>query len=265
MSETETQSQPQAEGSPSPQDIHNVIRQEGEEQLERKVSAIALSALAAGLSMGFSFITMAALQAKLGDVPWRDLIASFGYTLGFLIVILGRQHLYTETTLTPVLPVLSEFTVKRLGQLLRFWAVVLSANLFGTWLFAWGIAHESAFKPETWHAMTELGTHAAEGAFGPMMLKSILAGWLIALMVWLLPSAGPAKMLIIVTLTYTVAVSGFSHVIAGSCEAAFAVIVGAHTFGEYVGTFLIPTLLGNTIGGVALTAILNHAPLAAEA
>lgn len=251
---------------PSPHDIHRVIREEGEEQLERHGGAVAWSGLAAGLSMGFSFLTMALLQGRLPEeAPWRLLISGFGYTLGFLIVILGRQQLFTETTLTPVLPVLTDFSTRRLLRLFRFWAVVLSANLVGTWLFAFGIAHESFFQPTVWHALGTISSEAVQEPFWPMLFKSVLAGWLIALMVWLLPSAGPAKMLIIVTITYVVAMGQFSHVIAGSCEAAFAVITGSRGLSDYFFTFLAPTLLGNTIGGVALVAMLNHAPLATEA
>jgi formate/nitrite transporter FocA (FNT family) len=250
---------------PSPHDIHRVIREEGEEQLERHSGAVAWSGLAAGLSMGFSFLTMALLQARLPEeAPWRPLVSGFGYTIGFLIVILGRQQLFTETTLTPVLPVLAEFSVVRLLKLFRFWAVVLGANLVGTWLFAWGIAHESFFTPTIWHSLGMISSEAVQEPFAPMAFKSLLAGWLIALMVWLLPSAGPAKMAIIVTITYVVAMGQFNHVIAGSCEAAFSVITGTHTLAQYFLTFLCPTLLGNTVGGVALVAMLNHAPLATE-
>jgi len=239
------------ESAPNPHDIHRVIREEGEEQLSRHLGAVAWSGLGAGLSMGFSFLTMALLQARLPiDAPWRPLVSSFGYTLGFLIVILGRQQLFTETTLTPVLPLLSNFSVARLGQLFRFWAVVLVANLAGTWLFALAIAHENFFAPPVWRALESIADEALQAPFAPM--------------VWLLPSAGSAKTLIIFVLTYVVAMAQFSHVIAGSCEAAFAVLTGSHTLGEYFTVFLGPTLLGNTIGGVALVALLNHAPLATE-
>ena len=253
------------ESAPNPHDIHRVIREEGEEQLSRHLGAVAWSGLGAGLSMGFSFLTMALLQARLPiDAPWRPLVSSFGYTLGFLIVILGRQQLFTETTLTPVLPLLSNFSVARLGQLFRFWAVVLVANLAGTWLFALAIAHENFFAPPVWRALESIADEAVLAPFAPMIVHAILAGWIIALMVWLLPSAGSAKTLIIFVLTYVVAMAQFSHVIAGSCEAAFAVLTGSHTLGEYFTVFLGPTLLGNTIGGVALVALLNHAPLATE-
>ena len=258
-------SESKPDAPPSPHDIHRVIREEGEEQLERHLGAVAWSGLAAGLSMGFSFLTMALLAARLPeDAAWRPLVSGFGYTIGFLIVILGRQQLYTETTLTPVLPILTNFSVGRLGKLFRFWAVVLTANIVGTWLFAWALAHEGFFKPEIWRTLGTLSSEVVEGSFAATSFKAMLAGWLIALMVWLLPSAGPAKMPIIMVITYVVAMGQFSHVIAGSCEAAFSVITGAHSLVEYFQVFLAPTLLGNTVGGVALVAILNHAPLAAE-
>src|SRR5277367_3276105 len=86
--------------------IHEVVRQEGEEELQRPVSALLWSGLAAGLSMGFSFLTLAMMRAGLPDTPWRHLISSFGYCAGFVITILGRQQLFTESTLTAVLPLL---------------------------------------------------------------------------------------------------------------------------------------------------------------
>ncbi len=251
--------------APSPREIHNVIREEGEEQLQRHSGALAYSGLAAGLSMGFSFLTMALLQGRLPDAEWTPLVTSFGYTLGFLIVILGRQQLFTETTLTPVLPILAEFSGERLIKLFKFWGIVLGTNLVGTWLFAFGIAHESFFVPTVWHSLGSIAVEAVQEPFGPMIFKSILAGWLIALMVWVLPSAGPAKMPIIMVITYTVAMGHFSHSIAGSCEAAFAVLTGSKELYDYFVVFLFPTVLGNTIGGVAMVAMLNHAPLATEA
>lgn len=260
MSDTDTPKAP-----PSPHEIHKVIRKEGEEQLSRHGGAIAWSGLAAGMSMGFSFLTMALIGGRLPDTEWTPLVTSLGYTLGFLIVILGRQELFTETTLTPVLPILTHFSVSRLMRLFRFWAIVLTTNLVGTWLFAWAISHESFFIPTVWDSLRSIAVEAVQEPFWPMMFKSVLAGWLIALMVWVLPGAGPAKLPIILVITYTVAIGHFSHAIAGSCEAAFAVITGTKTLGDYFFVFLVPTVLGNTIGGVALVAILNHAPLATEA
>jgi formate/nitrite transporter FocA (FNT family) len=241
--------------------IHEVVRAEGETELARSSSAVITSGFAAGLSMGFSFLALALMRSALPDAPWRPLVASFGYTTGFILVVLGRQELFTESTLTAVLPLLVHRDRATLMALLRFWAVVLVGNLAGTFVFAAVITPRGIFSPEVYQSLVEIAGQAIGGSFGPTLLKSILAGWLIALMVWVLPSARSARILVIIVLTYIVGIGHFSHIIAGSVEAAFAVSSGHGSIGGYVIGFLLPTLIGNTIGGVALVALLNHAPL----
>jgi formate/nitrite transporter FocA (FNT family) len=244
--------------------IHEIVREQGEEELARPVSALAVSAFAAGLSMGFSFLVMAMMRAHLPDAPWRLLIASPGYATGFLIVILGRQQLFTESTLTAILPALTRPSRRTLAGAARVWAVVLLANLVGTWLFAWVLSHEGIFSREIWDALRAIADQAAQAPLFPSVMKAIMAGWLIALMVWLLPGAGSARLFVILILTTIVALGTMPHIIAGSVEAAWGMMIGQASVASYVGHFLLPTLLGNTAGGVALTALLNHAPLAAE-
>src|SRR4051812_16698117 len=84
--------------APSGRVVYKAILSEGEEELERSSSALWWSGLAAGLSMGFSVAGEALLRSRLPDEHWRPLVAKFGYTFGFLIVILGRQQLFTENT-----------------------------------------------------------------------------------------------------------------------------------------------------------------------
>src|SRR5438094_6657585 len=69
--------------------VHEAIRLEGTEELERPSSSIAWSGLAAGLTISCSMIGEGLLQTHLPDAPWRDLVASFGYSLGFLFVTMG--------------------------------------------------------------------------------------------------------------------------------------------------------------------------------
>src|SRR3982751_4170882 len=86
--------------------VHEAIRLEGTEDLERPSSSIAWSGLAAGLTMGTSMVGQGLPMAGISHAPWRELVASFGYALGFIFVTMGRQQLFTETTLTATLPVL---------------------------------------------------------------------------------------------------------------------------------------------------------------
>jgi formate-nitrite transporter family protein len=244
--------------------IHEIVRDQGEEELERSFGGLAWSGIAAGLSIGFSFLVQAVLQARLPDAPWRPLVSGFGYSTGFLIVILGRQQLFTETTLTAVIPVLTRRDRHTLMLAARVWAIVLMANLAATWVFASIAAIPGVFPEPTLQAMAEIAAHTMEGPFWRTVLTAGSAGWLIGLMVWLLPSAHTGRTPIIILLTYVIAICQFPHIVAGSVEAAFQVLTGHATVADYAFRFLVPTFLGNAAGGTILAALLNHAPLAGE-
>ena len=244
--------------------IHEIVREQGQAEIARSFSGLAWSGFAAGASIGFSFLGEARLQAGLPDTPWRLLIASFGYSLGFLIVILGQQQLFTETTLTALIPALTKRTLPTLIATMRVWAIVLSANLIGTWAFSAAAVYGGVFAPETDAALTHLADIAVSASFWHTVVAGCFAGWLIGLMVWLLPAAGSARVLVIILLTYLVALCQLPHAIAGSAEAAYAVYIGHTDVLGYFTRFLIPTVLGNTFGGVVLVALLNHAPIAGE-
>ncbi|GAB0118281.1 formate/nitrite transporter family protein [Acidisoma sp. 7E03] len=242
--------------------IHEIVREQGLDELARSTSSLAWSGLAAGLSIGFSFVTQATLMAMLPDTHWRPMVASFGYALGFLIVILGRQQLFTETTLTALIPALTQRTLSIFLRTTRVWVVVLLANLVATWIFGFVLSRPEMLPADTLAAMHLLAEHAFGESFGHTVMMAGAAGWIIGLMVWLLPAAAAAQPFIIIILTYTISLCGFPHIIAGSVEASFAVLTGQAGLGDYVGRFLLPTLLGNTIGGTLLAALLNHAPVA---
>jgi formate-nitrite transporter family protein len=244
--------------------IHEVVREEGEAELERRPAAVWWSGLAAGLSMGFSFLCLSLIRGSLPDAPWSHLVYSAGYTVGFLIVILGRQELFTESTLTAMLPLLVRRDRATLVAVIRFWVIVLLANFVGTGIFGGLLAIPGIFPNEVERALHTTANEALGGPFVSTVMKAVMAGWLIALMAWLLPSARSARLFVILLLTYVVGLAGLPHIIAGSVEGAFSVVVGDTPLREYVVNFLLPSLLGNTLGGIALVALLNHAPLAPE-
>jgi formate/nitrite transporter FocA (FNT family) len=242
-----------------PHVVYETIRREGEEELQRTPSSLAWSALAAGLSMGFSFIAEGLLTAHLPDQPWRPLISRFGYSVGFLIVILGRQQLFTENTVTVVLPLLIRKDLNTLLRMLRLWAVVLAGNLFGTFLFALCLGKVGVFNSAVEQTLTQIGLAHVGASFGIVLTRAVFAGWLLALMVWLLPGAESARVSIVIIITYLIGISGFNHIIAGSTTMFYLIVTHSSSWGTYATQFFLPTLLGNIIGGVSLVAALGHA------
>lgn len=258
------QAQAADHSSPHALVIHEIVREEGEAAMERTAGALAWSAFAAGLSIGFSFLMQATLESALPDASWRDLVASLGYTIGFVIVILGRQQLFTESTLSAVLPVLTRRDMTTLRKTFRLWAIVLLFNLLGTIVFAGLLQIKGVFPQAVTESLGKLALMPTSASFGVTVVRAVFAGWLIALMVWLLPSARSGRILTIMLITYTVAASKLSHVIAGSVETSYAVMTGATTVHDYFLAFLLPTFIGNMVGGISLVAIINHAAIAPE-
>lgn len=239
--------------------VYKAILAEGESELTRPTSALAFSGLAAGLSMGFSFLTEGFLRAGLPETKWAPLVAKLGYAMGFLIVILGRQQLFTENTLTPILPLLAHRKLSTLWNTLRLWGAVFAANWVGTMLFAWVIGHSAVVEESVRPSLLAIGREAMSHSFGTILIKGIFAGWLIALLVWLLPFAEAARVGVIILMTYLISLGSFNHVVAGSVDTFYLVVLHEKTWAQYLGGFMLPTLLGNIIGGIALVAALNHA------
>jgi formate/nitrite transporter FocA (FNT family) len=257
---SERQQHLEADQKQSPQGavVYRAIYREGHEELSRDSRALAWSGLAAGLSMGFSLLGEAFLRAHLPDTPWRPLISKLGYSVGFLIVILGRQQLFTENTLTVILPLLRIKRGGMLANVARLWLVVFAANLVGAVLFTAVLAFLPVLEPPVKEAALAAAAEALAPGPVAIAIRGVFAGWLIALMVWLLPFAETARVWVIIILTYIVGLAGFSHVIAGSVEVFFLSWMGLQPWTTTVAAYTVPALIGNTVGGVMLVAALAH-------
>jgi len=162
--------------------VYEAILAEGEEELRRPTSALAFSGLAAGLSMGFRFLTQGFLEAGPPAAQWRGVVAKLGYSVGFVIVILGRQQLFTENTLTPIIPLLKRKQTRTLLDALRLWTTVFLTNWVGTMAVAWALAQPGIIGPEARPIFAAIGQHSIAHSFGEQLLKAVFAGWLIALL-----------------------------------------------------------------------------------
>ncbi len=244
--------------------LHEIIRRSGQEELSRGIAALAWSALAAGLSMGFSFLARAVLHRYLQGMPAGYLVESFGYTFGFIVVIIARQQLFTENTLTGVLPVMTSPSLRNAGRLLRLWAVVLAGNLAGVTIFALGLLKLHQFDAATQASFVDIGRELMHNTPFEMFSKGVLAGWIIAMMVWMMAATDHSRLAIIVICTYLVAIGGFTHIVVGSTEAMYMVFAGEASLADAVLRFGLPTLAGNVVGGSLIFALISHAQVRSD-
>jgi len=244
--------------------IYEVVRRLGEEEMARPLTSLWWSGVAAGLSISFSLLAQAVLQTHLPDAPWRPLVASFGYCVGFVMAVLSRQQLFTESTITAVLPVAKNITLDNLGRTARLWAIVLAANLAGTLFAALFCAYTPVLTPDLYGGMLSISQSLLDFSWWEMLFRAIAAGFLMAAMVWLMPGAERSQFQVIVVMTWLIAVGGFTHVVAGSMEAYLLVFSGSWDWWQMLTEFMAPVLIGNMIGGTALFALISYAQVMDE-
>ncbi len=246
-------------------EIHHNILEPAEKEIERPAAALLWSALASGLVIGFSFLA-AGFASHLASEPYRHAAAAAAYPLGFIFVIMARSELFTENTLVPVVPFLERRDRETFGKLLRMWGLLLLGNLVGAVIFAWVLANTHVVQAELRPALDHLAGEATSGGFGQVLYAGIFAGWLIALLAWLLASTQStgAQIVFIWLCTAPIHALSFKHSIAGSIEAFYLASAGQAPWGAMLADFVAPSVIGNAIGGVLLVALLNYGQVAAE-
>ncbi len=245
--------------------IYEAVRRDGEEELGRPIPALLFSGLIAGVLISTSVLAQAILKTHTpADVVWQPLLVSVGYSLGFLLVILGRMQLFTENTITTVLPLMAKPTVRCFGKVMRLWLTVLAANVAGATLAA-AAFHVGIVPSELGPALQSISMHAVGMGLTDSFLRGIPAGFIIAALVWVLAHGRTSEFAVITLFVWLIAAGDFTHVVAGSVEAAYVVIGGEASLPTVAIEFFVPTLLGNIVGGTFVFSLIAWAQVRSDA
>lgn len=235
---------------------------EGLEIYDRSNSSIFISSLTAGLEIGFSFLLLCTVFSFFtGKVAENTVfkLFTFVYPIGFVMVILGKSILFTEQTSLLALPVLNN--KRSLGALLELWGVVIAGNIIGGFVIAvpliWVGPNLGIFDLK---AIEKMALHVIHPAPQVILVSAVLAGWLMALLSWLLTSSKDtmSRLFIIYLITAVMAFTGLHHSILGSIE-LFAALISSSSVSilDYL-QFMGIALLGNSIGGFFFVALLKY-------
>jgi len=243
--------------------IYEIISTEGQEELSRPFSSLGWSGLVAGLCISFCLLAEGYLRLHLPEGQNNFLIENIGYTFGFIIVITARLQLFTENTITVILPLLERKIMKNFIRTAKLWAVVFASNLCGTLLVAVLIAFAGFATADQLAVFIEISEHAVIGDPMDIFIRGIPAGFIIATLVWMMPSAKGMEIFVIFLMTYLIAIGDFTHVVAGSCEAFLLALTHHASWGDAI-TYIGMAGLGNIIGGSALFSVLAYAQVKDE-
>lgn len=245
-------------------ELHRAVREEGEEELDRPVYSLFWSGIAGGLAITASLVAEAMFHLHVPGGPGRELIVAIGYPIGFIMVILGRMQLFTESTVTAMLPLVMRPSGRALNRTLRLWGIVLGGNLIGTFLTAGAFAYLPIGGEGLRDGMIDVSLKILDRPPLGVFANAIPAGFLIAIVAWALPNAREQAFLVIFGIVYVVAIGGFSHSVVGSNEAFLLLLSGRAGFVPTILGFLVPAIIGNLIGGAGLFALLAHAQVRHE-
>lgn len=245
--------------------IYEVVRRQGEEELRRPVGSLFWSGVAGGLGIMSSVIAQGALADKLpASVAWREPVIELGYSLGFLMVVLGRMQLFTEQTIVAVLPIMRRPSWRKFATVARLWLVVFVANLLGSSAAAALNARVPMVSHDLLVAMLQVSSHLIGKTPLEVMLQGVPAGFLMASIAWIRGGMASGHFWIVLTLTYAIALGGFMHVIAGSAETFMLLFTGKISTVHAFAGLILPALVGNVLGGTGLFALLAHAQVRQE-
>ncbi|MEE4186246.1 MAG: formate/nitrite transporter family protein, partial [Gammaproteobacteria bacterium] len=222
------------------------------------------SGVAAGVLISFSIIGKAMFTAYLPDAQWRPIIVNFGYSFGFLLVILGRMQLFTENTIVTVLPVMATRTLESLQRVARLWSIVLLANVIGCLIAGTTMVYTHVLPPEVVAEVTAISHKAMSLPAIDSLARGVPAGILIAALVWMLPQASSSSFWVILLFTWLIGVCGFTHIVAGSVEMAYLLVAGQLGIVDALTGFFLPVLAGNVAGGTLIFAFLAWAQVTDE-
>lgn len=246
-----------------------ILRQEtevGEEQLARPARKLLLAAISAGLDIGFGPLMIATILATVPqETLGSRLVGALAYSVGFIIVILGRSELFTEHTVLAVLPLFSRKTT--VAKVARLWGLVYAGNLIGAALFAaFGSRVGLGLELFTRDDLATLSSHLTD--FGPWVIlgSAVAAGWMMGLVSWLVTAARDTvgQILIILLVTGSIYLLHLHHSIAGSVEVLMAVFAAGVPPLDFV-RFLALATVGNAIGGIVFVAGIKFGHISRDA
>ncbi|QFU81392.1 formate/nitrite transporter family protein [Natronorubrum aibiense] len=213
------------------------------------------SGLAAGFAITITFLLYASMYASTDGDP---VLSALLYPLGFIYIIIGGYQLFTENTLPPV-----ALTIERLASLpslLRHWTIVLAGNFAGGAVGAMALSWGGVFDEPAAAAAMSIAQHGVETGWWDLFFKASFAGLIVAGVVWVtFASRDTISRLVVVYLAFlAIPLGNLFHVVVSFTEMLYLVFAGELAVFVGLTDFVLPVLLGNTLGGILLVTVVNY-------
>ena len=105
-----------------------------------------------------------------------------------------------------------------------------------------------------------IAVHVSQYSIWVILVSSILAGWLMGLLSWLVAASKDtlSRIVIIFMITAVLSFAGLHHSIVGNVEVFSGLISSPKITWSVYGAFQSVSLIGNALGGVVFVALLKY-------
>lgn len=248
----------------SPVEICNKLFEVAKKKASLRVENMIMLGFLAG-----ALIAFAAQGSTLvaSDVPYfglSKLVTGVVFAVGLMMVVLTGAELFTGNSLMSLGLFSGTITF---GQLLRNWIFVYLGNFLGSVTMAWFMSLSGLWNLNAGtvgQAAIKIALAKVSMTFSQALVRGILCNWLVCLAVFMATGAGdaPGKILSIFFPIMLFVASGFEHSIANMYYVPAGIFAAAQgsfqgvanvatlTWSSFLSKNLLPTTLGNIIGGV---------------
>jgi formate/nitrite transporter FocA (FNT family) len=246
-------------GAPEPEEIYERTRREGRRRLERPVLELVATALAAGFDILAGVVVLALLESQLEHHFGKHaahVVASLGFGVGFVFLIVGRGELFTENFLVP-LAGLDGKEKNAWWKVAELWTVSPVFNIIAGGVMALLLSVHSVLPFGTGAAAQHLATTIYANGWLALFVSAIFAGALITAMTWFVE--GQENVMVRVAVAWVagaiLALGSFNHVIVITIELIFGIRFGAHVPWSFVVENFFLAAGGNMLGGIGLVTL----------
>lgn len=230
----------------------------GEAKSKVSTGYLAAQSILAGMLVGMAGLACVCISGGMPGIKQENPAISkffFGGCFGFgLLLIVGtKAELFTGNTMF----MMSAWIQGKCSwqKLLRSWVVSFSLNFVGALIMAYLFSGYTGLldnEPLKSHAQSFAYVKVGPSSWGQVFVKGIGANWMVCMALWLAfqSESVTGKMVgIWFPVQYFVSI-GFEHSIANMYLVPTAIYCGADiTFWDFIWKNLIPTTLGNIVGG----------------
>lgn len=202
--------------------------------------------------------------SKFVGLGFAKLMGGIVFSVGLILIVLCGGELFTGNCLLIAPRMQKKIKTK---DILKNWTIVYLTNFIGCMIFVFLIYFSGIAKTGNYmlaENFIHIATAKTNNPFYVTMIKGILANWLVCLAIWL-SMAGRTMSEKIIGITIPVATFvalGFEHSIANMFLIPMGILYNTSietlNWSSFFITNLIPTTIGNIIGGAVMVGLVYY-------